>query len=143
MFEKCVDNRTAVLNTLAMTRTDVPAAVDSQCDRDAATAPRLHPRRTSPAVYRQRRLVAMLLLVIVTGLVPAVVLAGTAPARTDAVSAVRPPLAVVVGQGDTLWDLALAHAPSTQDPVAYVSEVIVLNDVKAAALEPGMVLRLP
>ncbi|MGH3921385.1 MAG: LysM peptidoglycan-binding domain-containing protein [Pseudonocardiaceae bacterium] len=93
-------------------------------------------------MYLQRRLVATLLLVIVGGLVPAV-LVGTAPARADAASAVRPPLAVVVGQGDTVWDLALAHAPSTQNPVEYVAEVIVINDVKAAALEPGMVLRLP
>ncbi|MGH8900196.1 MAG: LysM peptidoglycan-binding domain-containing protein [Egibacteraceae bacterium] len=86
---------------------------------------------------------AMVLLFILAGLVSAVVLARTAPARADVASAVRPPLTVVVGQGDTLWDIALVHAPSTQDPVTYVAEVIVLNDVKAAALEPGMVLRLP
>ncbi|MGH8886184.1 MAG: LysM peptidoglycan-binding domain-containing protein [Egibacteraceae bacterium] len=95
-------------------------------------------------MHRQRRLTATLLLAIVAGLVPAVVvLAFTAPARADAVRAVRPPLTVVVGQGDTLWDLTLAHAPSTQDPMAYVAEVTALNDVKATALEPGMVLRLP
>jgi hypothetical protein len=94
-------------------------------------------------VYRQHRLIAVLLLVIVAGLLLTMALILTAPARADAVSADRPALTVVVSQGDTLWDLALAHTPSGQDPVAYLAEVITLNDVKATALQPGMVLRLP
>jgi hypothetical protein len=94
-------------------------------------------------VYRQHRLIAVLLLVIVAGLLLTVALILTAPARADAVSADRPALTVVVSQGDTLWDLAFAHTPSGQDPMAYLAEVITLNDVKATALQPGMVLRLP
>jgi Tfp pilus assembly protein FimV len=86
---------------------------------------------------------AALLLAIVAGFLPATALMATAPARADAATAARPPRPVVVGPGDTLWDLALAHVPARHDPMAYMVEVIALNDVKATALKPGMVLLLP
>lgn len=94
-------------------------------------------------MYRRRRLLVALLLAVIAGLLPAAALAFTAPAPAEAVSTARPPLTVVVGRGDTLWDLALAHAPRNQSPVAYLAEVIALNNVKATMLQPGMVIRLP
>lgn len=94
-------------------------------------------------MYRRRHRVALLLLVIIAGLLPAAALVFTAPARADAVKVSRPPLIVVVSQGETLWDLALAHTPPGQDPLAYLAEVIALNGVQATALQPGMALRLP
>jgi len=85
----------------------------------------------------------VMLLAIVAGFPPAVALAFATPTRAAAVSTTRPPLTIVVGPGDTLWDLARAYAPRRQDPMAYLAEVIALNDVKATTLRPGMVLRLP
>jgi hypothetical protein len=94
-------------------------------------------------VHRRRRLIVALLLAIVVGLLPAVALAFPEPARLHTVGTGRPARTVVVGPEDTLWDLAKTHAPSGQGPLSYLAEIIDFNDVKATALQPGMVLRLP
>ena len=52
------------------------------------------------------------------------------------------PRAVVVDAGQTVWDIARAHAPSGTDPRAYVDAVIDLNDLDGAP-EAGQRLRLP
>ncbi|HZA20104.1 MAG TPA: LysM peptidoglycan-binding domain-containing protein [Actinomycetota bacterium] len=52
------------------------------------------------------------------------------------------PRAVVVEAGETLWDIAGAHAPSGIDPRAYVDAVVELNDLDGAP-EAGQRLRLP
>ena len=123
-----------------MNRTYVPRVPIGRCDYATARQPA---RRTPRAVYHRRRLIAILLLLVFAGLLPGASFALTAQARAEAVRTARPPLIVVVGQGETLWDLALAYAPPHRDPVAYLAEVIALNDVRATALQPGMVLQLP
>jgi hypothetical protein len=52
------------------------------------------------------------------------------------------PRAVVVRAGDTLWDVARAHAPGGIDTRAYVDALIEINDLEGA-LQAGMRLRLP
>jgi hypothetical protein len=52
------------------------------------------------------------------------------------------PRAVVVDAGQTLWDIARAHAPAGIDPRAYVDAVVELNDLDGAP-EAGQRLRLP
>lgn len=56
---------------------------------------------------------------------------------------VRASVTVVVGEGDTVWDLAGRHVPAGVDRAVYVAEVVAANDVDAGALVPGSVLRLP
>ena len=70
------------------------------------------------------------------------VLALTAPLRAGAGAPIATH-SVVVQRGDTVWDLARAHAPSDSDHMAYVAEVVALNDVRPGTLRPGMILRLP
>jgi len=60
--------------------------------------------------------------------------AGAAPA---------PPAVVVVAPGDTVWTLAGAQVPAGESRQAYVAEVLELNDLGGAPLQPGTVLRLP
>jgi hypothetical protein len=52
------------------------------------------------------------------------------------------PRAVVVRAGETLWDLARAHAPQGLDPRAFVDAVIELNGLQGIP-QAGQRLRLP
>jgi hypothetical protein len=81
-------------------------------------------------------------LIVAAGLVLALSLAVTAPSRAGAGDAAAT-RSVVVRQGDTIWDLAGAHAPAGRDTMAYIAEIVALNDVRPSALHPGMVLQLP
>jgi nucleoid-associated protein YgaU len=98
------------------------------------------PARAS-AVYRRRRLLAAVVLLVVAG---AAVLGWSGLRAQDATAAV--PVAVhtvVVAPGDTVWDLARAHAPAGVAVDAYALEIVRVNGVEPAALAPGSVLRLP
>jgi nucleoid-associated protein YgaU len=95
----------------------------------------------APAVYRRRRLLAAVVLLVVAG---AAVLGWSGLRAQDATAAV--PVAVhtvVVAPGDTVWDLARAHAPAGVAVDAYALEIVRVNGVEPAALAPGSVLRLP
>lgn len=50
---------------------------------------------------------------------------------------------VVATEGDTLWNLALPHAPEGADPHAWLAEVAEHNDLDARALRPGAPVRIP
>lgn len=54
-----------------------------------------------------------------------------------------PNIRAVVQPGDTIWDIAAPHVPEGTSLQDYVAEVLLLNDVDPAALEPGSVLDLP
>ncbi|HVL99847.1 MAG TPA: hypothetical protein VM324_11205 [Egibacteraceae bacterium] len=104
--------------------------------------------RPAPTVrYRRGRLAAA----VVIGIVVAAALAGAAAFVVGGGASQEgrpsPPLAepvtVVVGPGDTVWDLVDAHAPAGADRTAYAAEVAARNGVDPRALIPGMVLRLP
>lgn len=109
----------------------------------------------SARVHRRRRAVALALVVLLAAIgglgARTVSAGGLAPARS-APSSPAPPSAaasmpafdtVVVGAGDTVWDLARAHLPGDRSLAAYVAEILRANDVNATALVPGTVLRLP
>jgi Tfp pilus assembly protein FimV len=78
------------------------------------------------------------LALIGAGVITASVLGGgRAPASSPA-----GPRAVVLRQGQTLWEIAEARAPAGADPRAYVDAVIELNDLSGAPAA-GQRLRLP
>ena len=109
-----------------------------------ALATRGRALRAAQARFRRRRLAVAVafLLLAAAGWLLALVLA--LPLRSGAEAAAPIPAAqVVVGPGDTVWDLARAHAPEGVDPLVYVAEVVEHNGVPATALVPGMVLELP
>lgn len=85
---------------------------------------------------------AATLVAALTGVALTMALALVAPAPSRAVGAGRAQT-VVIAEGDTIWDLARMHAPAGRDAVAYMAEVVAMNEVDATALQPGMVLRLP
>jgi hypothetical protein len=50
---------------------------------------------------------------------------------------------LIVRPGDSLWDVAAAHAPEGTDPRAYVDALVELNDLDGGAVPAGARLRLP
>ena len=96
-------------------------------------------RRPSRAVYRRRRVAALLVLMVtVVG-----VLTLLAP-NSGATPAHQPdPVLVVVGPGDTVLELVRPHVPAGQDPRAYAADVLRESGLDARAVRPGAVLRLP
>jgi LysM domain-containing protein len=57
--------------------------------------------------------------------------AGTAPAY------------YTVEYGDTLWEVATVHYPSSEDPRATIEAIRQENGLEGYGLEPGMRLELP
>lgn len=70
-------------------------------------------------------------------------LVGAMAGASDADTPVPDPVSVVIQSGDTVWDLARAHAPSGIATLEYVMLVEQHNGVRSGALLPGTVLELP
>lgn len=49
---------------------------------------------------------------------------------------------ITVNSGETLWQLAIQHAPS-QDPRDWIAEVVAVNALTTVDLEPGQRIALP
>jgi LysM domain len=98
--------------------------------------------RTTPATYRRRRIVAVLLaLAVVVGVGRVGATLGGSPLVTPE----RPPASqsvdtYVVQPGDSLWSIAQAMAPGS-DPRPLVDDII--RERGDAPLRPGEVVELP
>ena len=53
------------------------------------------------------------------------------------------PLSYTVEYGDTLWEVATEHYPSSEDPRATIEAIRQENGLEGYGLEPGMRLELP
>jgi hypothetical protein len=106
--------------------------------RRRAALQRAAQRRRNRAMVRRRR--AALALVALSTVV--VTLLGGGPDGSSVASVPGAPKAVVVQPGQTLWDIAEAHAPATVDPRAYVDSIIELNGL-GSTLGAGVKIRLP
>lgn len=85
-----------------------------------------------------------LMLAVVIGLLVAAVVAVRAMAAAGSDEPVaRTNLTVVVGPGQTLWDLAERYAPEDRDLVDWADEIARLNGVDAQALQSGTPLVIP
>ena len=83
--------------------------------------------------YRRRRFGALLA-------VSAVVYILYANAGADAGTT---PVSYTVEYGDTLWEVATGHYPSSEDPRAVIEAIRQVNDLEGYGLRPGMRLELP
>lgn len=138
--------------TWQLDRTDHrhPAVGAGRPARRPATARRpapLHPApraatRAGGRAQARRRLGILALLVIaaVLALGPVV---GSAAADIPGDPAPPPTAHLVIGQGETVWDLAAPHAPAGANVEVYVAEVLAHNGLEATAVAPGTVVRLP
>lgn len=95
----------------------------------------VRPRR---AVYLRRRIAAVLTIAAL-----AVAISGLWALRSHAASDAGVAATVVVGPGETVWDIAMDYLPEGQRPQVYVAEILRANDVDPAAVVPGAVLQLP
>ena len=94
-------------------------------------------RRAREALLRRRRAAAGVLAVVI----PAGLLMAWSPGSATETGATRA-RSIAVAPGETLWDIAEAHAPGSMDPRAYVDEVQSLNRLEGP-VRPGMRLKLP
>ena len=45
--------------------------------------------------------------------------------------------------GDTLWDIAMVHAPQDSDVRNFVYDLKAVNGLESSNIQPGQVLRIP
>ncbi len=104
---------------------------------------RTHRMRTRHRWTRRAAARALLTLLLAVAAVAAVrsVASAAAPAGPGAVP--RPAAIVRVAPGDTLWGIALQHAPADTDPRPWIFRTARLNGLHSAVIVPGQVLRLP
>lgn len=96
-------------------------------------------RRAQRRVFLLRRLIVGLLLALMV-----VAIGATLALRSEAApDATAVAATVVVGPGDTVWDIAHEYVPAGVHPQAYVAAVLRHNDIDATAVVPGTVLELP
>ena len=93
-------------------------------------------------VHRRRQAVV---LVAMAALTLAVALLRPAAGSVPAMPGARPDAqaVVVLGPGETVWDLVLPHAPAGADAQAWVAEVVAHNGIDARKVAPGTAVRLP
>lgn len=95
--------------------------------------------RLRPTLLARRLLALAIILVIVSvGVWTATALRSEASGDAGTVAAT-----VVVGPGETVWDIAAEYLPEGQSAHGYVARVLRYNDIDAAAVAPGTVLQLP
>ena len=85
------------------------------------------------AIYRRRRLGALLVSSII---VYSLYAGGGADAGPT-------PTSYVVVPGDTLWEVAIEHYPSSEDPRAAIEAIRRENGLDGYVLRPGTRLELP
>lgn len=89
-------------------------------------------RNSFPRPRRRRgwgRIAALAVLLVV---VSARVAYGSGPVVMDT---------VVVGQGDTVWNIAASHYAG--DPRPHVEAILIANHLSSPVVQPGQTLRLP
>jgi hypothetical protein len=103
--------------------------------RSRAPAGRAATRRLR---VRWRR-VAVLALLVIAGVALLAGLRGPAGAAQQQ----EPGPLIVVGEGDTVWELVGPHVPAGVDRGVYAAEVVATNDLDPRHIAPGTVVRLP
>jgi LysM repeat protein len=84
-------------------------------------------------IYRRRRLGALL---VASAVAYILYTSGGAAAGT-------PTVTYTVAPGDTLWEVATEHYPSSDDPRTAIAAIRRENGLEGYGLEPGMRLELP
>ena len=108
-------------------------------DRRRAPQSRRRPRRLRPTLLARRLLALMVTLLIVS----MVVWTATALHSEASGDAGTVAVTVVVGTGETIWDIAAEYLPAGENTHGYVARVLRYNDIDAASVAPGTVLQLP
>ena len=118
-------------------RSEDLAPGESRVYRFPVERARARARRAARRARFRRTLAAAAVVTVVAGtLIGGLARGSTAPEA-------QPRRAVVVGPGDTLWDVAERFAPDGVDPRAYVDALVRLNHLDGGSVQAGARLRLP
>ena len=98
------------------------------------------PRASDAAARRRRRLLPLVLAILLT--VCGLTVAATPDDATPPAGIIDEGM-VVLGPGDTIWDVALAYAPAGKDPQEWVAHVVAHNRIDPASVQPGTAIRVP
>jgi LysM domain len=120
---------------VALRQEDVLPASGALILRFPTEAVRRRARARIEVRRRRLALAAVGLTVVIATLV------GSGPSGIAPADPGRTPKAVVVGPGDTLWEIAVTHAPSEIDPRAYLDVLVRANG--SPTVLPGQKIRLP
>lgn len=105
----------------------------------------LFPTRRVRAAAAHRRMIARRRRTLGALAAAAVVVMGVMAGGSGSVapaSTHETPRSVVVRAEDTLWEIAVRHAPEATDSRAYLDAVVELNDI-VGAVQEGQRIRLP
>jgi len=124
------------------------ATIDRPRRMPARTAPvarhrpaaRPRPARASrrTALLRRRMLAFVVLVAAVMAIALSLAMESQASSDAGVLEAT-----VVVGAGETIWDIAGDYLPAGHSQHAYVARVLRHNGIDASAVAPGTVLHLP
>lgn len=102
---------------------------------------------STAATRRRRRLLPLALLLVALLTLTLTQGQGDDPGSAEQLSATDatglPEAMVVLGPGETVWDLALAYAPAGENVQQWVAEVVAQNGGDARKIQPGTALRIP
>ena len=94
-------------------------------------------------VARRRMLALGSAALLLVAVIAVTLWAGAGPADAGGELTPAEEIVVVAADGDTVWTLALPHAPEGADHHGFVAEVIRRNGIDAGGLRPGEALRIP
>src|SRR5690606_33407458 len=96
--------------------------------------------RAAEPVLRRLALLGVALVLVAIAAVAVLLLR---PAPSIARQVAEPAdVVVVVGEGETVWDVVAPHVPAGGDRAAYVAEVVAANGIDAREIAPGTALVL-
>lgn len=98
---------------------------------------------TISANTRTRVVVLLTSVALALALLLAVTVAARAEGPADAALQNTTFVTHTVRSGDTLWDIAMVHAPQGSDVRNFVFDIKAVNGLETSNIQPGQVLQIP
>lgn len=100
-------------------------------------------RPATHRVYRARRLLVIIVLATTAAAVGLGVVATRPAASVTSTMDSTVGVTVVIGPGETLWDVAVDYLPDGRDRMSWIADVAAANDADPGTLRPGTAVVIP